>query len=867
MSLIEKAKSYAMSRRSFLGTAATVTAGVAAAITLPGCGLQKVSGDQTEELMKKEGKWITAACWHNCGGRCLNKAYVVDGVVIRQKTDDTHSDSPDYPQQRACWRGRSQRQQVLGADRLKYPMKRKNWEPGGGKKELRGKDEWVRISWDEALDLVANELKRIKGKYGNESILGQVNQGMEKTLALYGGYVSTWGSTSWGTWVDVGPTVMGPYADSTHTYSNTGNDRLRLRESKLIFMWGINPAWTSGGNATYNFLQAKKAGAKMIFIDPLHNDTARIMGDEWVPLRPATDAALLLGMAHVMITEDSPTRPLIDWEFLNRCTVGFDADHMPSGADPKENFKDYVLGTYDGIPKTKEWASEICGVSPEKIRDLAIAYATTKPVAVVTGGATTRSHRAEQTAQAFITLACMTGNIGIPGAGTGLSCHNRAGNAGPGLVAAGSTGVTAVKNPVSAKINQNEQWDAVLNGKYTVGKDKVGNIDIRCVYYDAVSALNQKMGANKGIEAHRKKLEFVVSQAFNFTTQAKFSDIVLPVTTQWEKQGGFLGYGTPYSSNREILIWFNQVINPLFEAKDDIWVAAEIGKRLGLDVSKIDPIPLKQQNFNQLAGAKVIKEDGKDFEKLVTITEEDIKAMGVTGKPQTGRITVKEFREKGIYQVPRAKGDNHGFTEFEDFRSDPEKYPRSTPSKKIELHSQILADKITNYGWTKGSPIAIYENPEEGYEDTFKDWKNKTKGDYPFQLYTIHYRRRSHSIFDNVPWLREAFPQEFIMNAKDGALLGLKEGDVVKITSRHGAVVRPVHLTERMMPGVTALGEGAWIELDEVNGVEKSGNVNILNGGIPTGQGHMGANSCNVKIEKWDKPLQPDVKWPQRIIF
>lgn len=106
------------------------------------------------------------------------------------------------------------------------------------------------------------------------------------------------------------------------------------------------------------------------------------------------------------------------------------------------------------------------------------------------------------------------------------------------------------------------------------------------------------------------------------------------------------------------------------------------------------------------------------------------------------------------------------------------------------------------------------------------------------------------------------------MNAQDGADLGLKEGDIVKITSRHGAVIRPVHFTERMMPGVTTLGEGAWIEFDEETGLCTSGTVNILNGGIPTGQGHMGANSCNVNVEKYtDKPLLPDYQWPQRIIF
>jgi hypothetical protein len=190
--LIEKAMQHQISRRTFLGVAAVT----AAAATLPAVGLQKVS--KAEAAAQSEGEWVTAACWHNCGGRCLNKVLVADGVVVRQKSDDTHPDSPDFPQQRSCVRGHSQRKQILGADRLKYPMKRKNWAPGGGKKELRGKDEWVRISWDEALDIVASEIKRMKDKYGNQALFVADSTEISRALALFGGYSERWGAVSWG---------------------------------------------------------------------------------------------------------------------------------------------------------------------------------------------------------------------------------------------------------------------------------------------------------------------------------------------------------------------------------------------------------------------------------------------------------------------------------------------------------------------------------------------------------------------------------------------------------------------------------------------------------------------------------------------
>lgn len=849
MSLIEKAKDYMLSRRSFLGATATLAAGAAAAVTLPGCGLQKVDSDKIAELAGQDGEWITAACWHNCGGRCLNKAYVVEGVVTRQKTDDTHPDSPDYPQQRGCARGRSHRKMVMGADRLKYPMKRKNWEPGGGKKELRGKDEWVRISWDEALDIVASEIERIKEKYGSESIFAPVGGsggGMEplRVLNAYGGCTERWGSVSWGAW----PVVWQQVTGIKDTGAASGNDRFRLRDSKLIILWGANPAQSSQGLPTFNYLQAKKAGAKFIVVDPIYSETARVLADEWVPIRPATDTTLILAMAYHILTNN-----LIDQNFLDNYCLGFDADHMPEGVDPKDNFKDYLLGTYDGTPKTPDWASDICGVSAEGIRKFAQEYAATKPAAIISGGAPARINNGEHLPHAMITLGLMTGNIGIPGAGVSPNMHNSSTNAGPALVKAGSNGIPAVKNPLKSSINSGEMWDAVLEGKYTASKGNIKDINIQMIWNWFGHTLNQRAGTTRGIEAHRQ-VEFAVAQNLFLSTDARYSDVVLPVISQWESLGGLL------TGNREILIYYRQIIKPMFEAKSDMWIAAELAKRLGADTKIVNPISEEQQLYNQIAGATVMKADGSGYEKLVTLTAEDIKELGANGTPQTGRIAYKEFKEKGIYQVPRSPGDKLEFTSFTDFRADPVGKKLATPSGKFEIYCDSLAKAIEKVGFTTKSPIPKYEPSREGYEDGVKDG-------YPFQAITIHYFRRSHSTLDNVLWLREAFPQELRINSSDAEKLGIKNNDIVKVTSRHGSVIRPAMVTERIMPGVVALGEGAWVEMDEQAKVDKAGCTGILDGHIPTGQGHTGYNSCNVKLEKYDKALDPDVKWPQRIIF
>ncbi|KUO65014.1 MAG: dimethyl sulfoxide reductase subunit A [Gracilibacter sp. BRH_c7a] len=855
--LIDRISNLNLSRRNFI----KASTAAAASLSLAGCGnsLMSVSANPTAD---QEGKWITAACWHNCGSRCLNKALVVDGVVVRQKTDDTHPDSPDYPQQRACVRGRSQRQQVFGADRLKYPMRRKNWAPGGGNKELRGQDEWVRISWEEALDNIAGEIKRIKEEHGNRAFF--VNGGeITKTLSLYGGCVGNWGTTSRGTWHGTsGPVGIGPSAVEGI------NDRLDIRNCDTVIMFSMNPAWSSAGNPAYNFLQVKKAGAEFIAVDPYYNDTYALMEADWIPSRPSTDTALLIGVAHTLIVEDDPiTNPLIDWEYLKNNTIGFDADSMPEGEDPKGNFKDYVLGTYDGIPKSAEWASEICGVEPNRIRYLARAMNKNKKVAIIFGWASARTQNADSLPHIIMTIGAMTGHYGKSGHMCGVSCHTGSSNGGPGLVSAGKDGLPSVKNPVDDSMNHTEMWRGIIDGKYNYTgnkkwfKGEMRDIDIHMIYHAGNARLQTADGMTKGIEAHRK-VDLVVSHGQFLTTNAKYSDFVLPLTTEWEKPGGFL------TGNREILIMYSQITEPLYECQSDEWIAIELGKRLGVDTDKAFPFGAKQQLFNKIAGCKVTLPDGKTKATLVTITEADIAEWGVEGEPQQGQISLQEFQEKGLYQVERKPGDNYGYIAYKDFRDDPEANPVNTESGKMEIYSRALAERINNMGYGKIEAIPTHTPPVEGYEATFSDWNNKVKGDYPYQVVNPHYLRRSHTVFDNVQWLRETWPNPLFINTQDAKEKGISDGDTVLLTSQHGKTLRTALLTDRFMPGVIGLPHGSWVDMDEKTGIDRGGADNILCGPISTGQGASGWNSCVVNMEKYSgTPLVPDVEKPQRIIF
>ena len=232
-----------MNRRTFVKSAAAAAAALGG-LSLAGCAentLEETAAGTAEAFAANEegAEWVPVSCWHNCGGRCVNKVLVKDGTVLRQKTDDSHEDSWDWPQSRGCIRGRSVQQQVFGPDRLKYPMKRKGWSPDNPNGEMRGKDEWERISWDEALDYVAGELKKAKEKYGNRSIMYLNESNLEGylggVLSAFGGYVDNSACQSDGVYQYPTTGMLGM------TYANL-NDRYDIVNSDYFIMWGHNPS-------------------------------------------------------------------------------------------------------------------------------------------------------------------------------------------------------------------------------------------------------------------------------------------------------------------------------------------------------------------------------------------------------------------------------------------------------------------------------------------------------------------------------------------------------------------------------------------------------------------------------------------------
>ena len=876
-------ESKGMDRRSFCKGAAAATAAFGA-LSLAGCAegnlaeTEKAADPGAAFAANEEGaEWVATPCWHNCGGRCVNKVLIKDGVALRQKTDDSHEDSYDWPQARGCLRGRATQQQVFGADRLKYPMKRKHWEPlTGGDKELRGRDEWVRIGWDEALDAIAAEFANAKEKYGNRSIFYQGIRWTEgylaALLAAYGGFVHTCGTQSTGTF---------EYFMAKASFgvgSGDLNDRYDIENADYVVFWGNNPAWCAFGNPSYYLKHIKQAGVKFVFVGPDYNASAAFTDAEWIPARPATDTALLLGVAHSLLTRDKDGS-LIDWDFLDRCTVGFDADHMPAEAKTDENFRDYLMGAYDGVEKTPEWASEICGASVEQIHHLADILGCKNNCYISSNGAPARNKGAENYPQALMTVAAMGGHFGKPGNACGDDQYYSAFNRGPAL-AKGTSCVRTYKNPVDDSLKHNEMWNAILTGKYVFTGDlnteawaapEERDIDIHVIVCEHNNLLQSQANINEGIKAFRK-VDFVVSSAYTMKTDARYADIVLPVCTRWEyyRDVRYFGMGM---TDKECVFGYKKAIDPLFESRTDYDVAQGLAERLGIDWTAIEPRDEKQIWFDMVAQNQGMKDDGT-YGPLVTVTQDDLERYEVEGTPQQGVVAMEKFLSDGVYRVKRSKDDKHVYIFAEDFRKDPEAHPlKKTKSGKLEIYCQAKADLFAlingdREGFANVSALPKYLEQREGYTDSFADWESGERGPYPFQMTHVHYMRRAHTDYDNLPWLREAMQNPVFINKDDAKAKGIEDGDVILVHNDNGSFIRPASVTRTVMPGVVLVPHGAAARIDDETGIDIAGADNILTGSCDsTSSGLNGWNTTLVDYEKYTGSieLEPDCEWPLEI--
>jgi len=722
-----------------------------------------------------EEREVITSCPHDCGGRCVLKVHVKNGVITR-----IESDTGEEPQLRACVRGRAYRQRVYAPDRLKYPLKRTG---------ERGDGAFTRISWDEALDTVAKELQRIKDTYGCESIFyvpysGNTGTFLHSQLAVYrlltmfGGFTSVWGSASF----------WGNLFASNITYGTltTGHTRDDLLNSRLIIMWGWNPAESIQiTNTSYYLAQAKEKGIKIVSVDPRFTDSAAAFAEQWIPIRSGTDTAMLIAMAYVIIYSN-----LHDQPFLDTYTIGFD------------QFKQYVLGENDGQPKTPAWAEAITGVPAPVIEALARDYAALKPAALLTLGAPGRTAFGEQFHRAASTLTAMTGNIGIHGgdpAGFGLQPVGLQPLASAGLLKGATPGNLPEGTTVKKGVHITKVWDAILKGK-------AGGYpsDIKMVYITNGNPVNQFPNTNKAVEA-LKKVEFVVVHEQFMTATARCADILLPVNTHLERND----IVRPWHSG-PYYFYLPKIIDSLHESKSDLEICSELATRL--DIS----------GYCEKTEDEYLREFWKEAENITHT------------KPLLDYDTLKK---KGVHKIKL----NAPAIAFKQQIEDPAHYPFPTPSGKIEIYSAQLA-KMNKPSLP---PIPQYIEPWEGPHDPLAKR-------YPLQLITTHFKRRIHSNLDTIPWLREGEPQTVWINACDAQVRNIKNGELVRICNERGEVIIPAKVTERIMPGVVSIDEGAWYTPDG-QGRDRGGCGNVLLKDEHSPAGAFCSNTCLVQVEKFNE--------------
>src|SRR6185312_11874065 len=286
---------------------------------------------------------ITSTCGHNCGGRCVVNAHVTDGRITRITTDARRW-NPEHPPLPACARGVGQIERTYHPDRLQYPMRRSG---------PRGSGQFERISWDEALDEVAREMLRVRATYGNAAILDASRTGSQsmlhgrvaaqRFLYMFGGCTDLWSNMSAEAEVFSLRITYG-----ARDYKSAGREPTDYANSKLIVMWGWSPGDGTFGTGTMAYLKAaKKQGTRIICVDPRQSATSRQLADEHIFIKPSTDAAALIAMAHVIVTEG-----LHDQAYCDRHVLGFDDAHLPPEAPAGASYRSYLMGESDGVPKT-----------------------------------------------------------------------------------------------------------------------------------------------------------------------------------------------------------------------------------------------------------------------------------------------------------------------------------------------------------------------------------------------------------------------------------------------------------------------------------------------------------------------------------
>lgn len=696
--------------------------------------------------------------------------------------------------------------------RVMYPMVRKSYlENIGGftHPELRGREPFVRVSWDEALALTANAILETIERYDNEAVFSSSYGGWShagvlrpnvlqgRFFGLVGGCTTTTGDYSGGASQISLPHVIG----DMEVYSAQTSWE-EIRDNTEVFVWvGVDPMknnrieYTVADHQMYpRWEEIRKAGIKSISINPQQTLTDDAMDAEWVKIIPNTDVALFLAMSYHLVNTGKH-----DKAYLDKYAVGFD------------KVEKYLMGKdgEDDFPKTPEWAAKITGIPAEKIVEMAELF-NTKRTQFAGAWSLQRASHGEMTHWAIINFAAIAGKIGKPGEGVGFSWHYGGG----GMPQSGGTmptGLSQGRNPVKTRCPASRINEMLTNPGAPFHRDgqDYNYPRVRMIYNAGVNYLSHQQDTNELIFALRKKIETIVCQDPWWTASMQYADIVLPATSTLERND--ISSGGTYSNDK--IYAMRQVIEPVGESLDDFEIFRRLAAIFGVE-----------QGFTE--GMSVMQV----IERAYANT--------------SAEMPFEEFWEKGIAPIPVPEEAN-SWVRHGDFYNDPVKTPLHTQSGKIEMY----CDTIAGFNLDDCPPMPKWIEP-------FEYLGNAKEG----QLHVVspHPRMRLHSQMANasIRHIDNVQGREFIfINPEDAKERGIADGDLIEVYNDRGALIGGAKVWDKIMKGVLSIQEGVWLSLDS-KGRCNSGAVNILTSSKPSSKLSQAtaANTCVAWVKKCTDP-------------
>ncbi len=709
---------------------------------------------------------------------------------------------------------------IYSPTRIKYPMVRREFLEKGAAADrtTRGTGDFVRVTWDQALELVVNEIRRVQETYGPAGIFagsyGWKSPGrlhncqslLRRMLNQTAGFVNSSGDYSTGAAQIIMPHVVG----TLEVYEQQTVWPVLAENTQLMVLWGADPmktnqiGWLVPDHGAFEGLKMlKDKGVKVISINPVRTETDKYLDAEWITLKPQTDVAVMLGIAHTLYTEG-----LHDEEFLANYTTGFN------------QFVPYLTGETDGAAKTAEWASEISGVPADTIRELARTFAVNRTM-LAGGWSIQRQHHGEQAHWMLVVLASMLGQVGLPGGGFGFSYHYANGGAptsdGPALGGI-SDGGKAVEGAAwltesgAASIPVARVVDMLLNpgGEFDFNGTRTTYPNVKMAYWVGGNPFAHHQDRNRMVKAWQT-LETVVVHDFQWTSTARFADIVLPATTSYERND--IESVGDYANIA--MVAMKKVVDPVFESRNDFDIFTEIAERLG-----------KKQEFTE----------GKDEMGWIRGFYDDAVRQATAKGMEMPSFDA--FWADGILEFPVTRGNS--FVRYGTFREDPLLNPLGTPSGLIEIYSR----NIERMGYDDCKAYPSWMEPVERVDGP--------GAKFPLHVVASHPNGRLHSQLCGTV-LRDTYAiagrEPCVINPQDAQQRGIADGDVVRVFNDRGQLLAGAVVSDEIMPGAIQLYEGGWYDpLDPTqdNTLDKYGDVNVLS--VDIGTSKLAQGNCGQTI-------------------